>query len=147
MVDRAILGCDYIRYTTPAKLGANTSNEKLFTHKPREYSVKSLKDGALDLHFNLKRRDNDERFLDADKIGLVNLGPIALFSDCEVSTSSGKESESIDYVHIVCLMHKLSTSGSGHPDLSIGFPSTIIKRSRECSTNEIFISEVLVWSL
>ena len=54
-------------------------------------------------------------------IRLVNLAPIALFSNFKLTSSSGKHLEDISHSHIVSLMYKLITSSKDSNDLSIGF--------------------------
>ena len=67
---------------------------------------------------------------------LVNLGPIALFSNYELTTSSGKHMEYIDHAHLVCLIYKLITSSRGSDDLSIGFDRDRNRRQRELTNNK-----------
>ena len=67
---------------------------------------------------------------------LVNLGPIALFSNYKVTTSSGKHLENIDHAHIVSLMYKLLTSCKGSDDLSIGFDRDHTRRRNELTNNK-----------
>ena len=74
----------------------------------------------LDLDFVVLRVDNSNRYVDAKDIRLVNLGPIALFSNYKLTTSSGKHLE-VCHAHIVSLMYKLLTSSEDGNDLSIGF--------------------------
>ena len=45
---------------------------------------------------------------------LVNLRPIALFSDFKLATGSGKHLEDISHSHVVSLMHRLLTSSRGN---------------------------------
>ena len=52
---------------------------------------------------------------------MVNLRPIALFSNFKLTTSSGKHLEEISHAHIVSLMYKLLTSSKGSDDLSVCF--------------------------
>ena len=49
------------------------------------------------------------------------MGPIALFSNYKLTTSSGKHLEEISHAHIVSLMYKLLSSSKDSDDLSIGF--------------------------
>ena len=63
----------------------------------------------------------NNRYVGANDVRLVNLGPIDLFSNYELTTSSGKHLEEISHAHIVSLMHKLLTSSKDSDDLSIGF--------------------------
>ena len=74
--------------------------------------------------------------MDTSDIRLVNLGPIALFSDYNLTTSSGKHLEEISHAHIVSLMYKLSTSNKDSEDLSIGFDRSRDRRKRELTNNK-----------
>ena len=69
---------------------------------------------------------------------LVNLGPIALFSNYKLTTSSGKHLENIDHGHIVSLMYKLLTSSKRSDDLSIGFGRDRTRRRNELSNKKNF---------
>ena len=75
-------------------------------------------------------------YVDGNNIRLVNLGPIALFSNYKLTTSSGKHLENIDHAHIVSLMYKLLTSSRGSDDLSIGFDRDGNRRQRELTNNK-----------
>ena len=120
-VDRRILKCDYIRYS-PAEISTiNTAISQIYINIPREDSVISLLNSYIELNFDVLRVDNSNRYVDANDIRLVNLGPIALFSNYKLSTSSGKQLEEISHAHIVSLMYKLLTSSKDGDDLSIGF--------------------------
>ena len=75
-------------------------------------------------------------YVDANDIRLVNLGPIALFSNYKLTTSSGKHLEEISHAHIVSLMYKLLTSSKDSDDLSIGFDRNRDKRKRVLTNNK-----------
>ena len=131
-VDRRILKCDYIRFS-PAEISTiNTANSQIYINTPREDSVFSLLNSYLELDFDVLRVDKSNRYLDANDIRLVNLGPIALFSNYKLTTSSGKHLEEISHAHFVSLMYKLLTSNKDGNDLSIG-----IDRNRERRKNEL----------
>ena len=72
------------------------------------------------------KKTDISRYANGDDIRLVILGPIALFSNCILTTSSGKHSEDISHAHIVSLMYKLLTSSRGSDDLSVGFVRVLI---------------------
>ena len=88
----------------------------------------------LELNFDVLHAADNNRYVDANDIRLVNLGPIALFSNYKLTTSSGKHLEEISHAHIVSLMYKLLTSGKDGGDLSIGFDRNRGRRKNE-STN------------
>ena len=68
---------------------------------------------------------------------LVNEGPIALFSNYKLQSSSGKHIEEINLAHIICLMYKLITSARNTDDLSIGFDRDRGRTQREITINKI----------
>ena len=51
-------------------------------------------------------KSDKSRYANGDDIRLNNLGPIALFSNFKLTTSSGKHLEDIFHAHIVSLMYK-----------------------------------------
>ena len=87
----------------------------------------------LELNFDVLHAATNNRYADGNDIRLVNLGPIPLFSNYKLTTSSGKHLENIDHTHIVSLMYKLVTSGRGSDDLSIGFDRDRNRRQRGLS--------------
>ena len=74
-------------------------------------------------------------YVDGDDKSLVNIGPIALFSNYKVTTSSGKHLKEISYSHNVSLMYKLLTLSRGSDDLSFGFDHDRDRRRREITKN------------
>ena len=135
-VDRRIRKCDYIRYS-PAEISTiNTANSKIYINISREDSLISLLNSYVELNFDVLHAGNDNRYVDANDIRLVNLGPIALFSNFKLSTSSGKHLEEISHAHIVSLMYKLLTSSKDSDDLSIGFNRDRDKRKNELTNKK-----------
>ena len=135
-INRDILKCDYIRYSPSEISTINTANSQVYINIPREDSVISLLNSYLELNFDVLRADNSNRYVDNNDIRLVNLGPIGLFSNYRLTTSSGKHLENIDHAHIVSLMYKLLTSSKGSDDLSIGFDRDRIRRRNELTNNK-----------
>ena len=135
-IDRRILKCDYIR-CSPAEISTiNTTNSQIYINIPREDSVISLLNSYLELNFDVLRVDNSNRYVDANDIRLVNLGPIALFSNYKLTTSSGKHLEEISHAHIVSLMYKLLTSSKDGDDSSIGFDRNRGRRKNELTNKK-----------
>ena len=135
-IDRRILKCDYIRYS-PAEISTiNTVNSQIYINIPREDSVISLLNSYIELNFDVLRANNNNRYVDTNDIRLVNLGPIALFSNYKLTTSSGKHLEEISHAHIVSLIYKLLTSSRDSDDLSIGFDRNRGRRKNELSNNK-----------
>ena len=135
-VDRRILKCDYIRYS-PAEISTiNTPNSQIYINMPREDSVVSLINSYLDLNFKVIKKADDSRYGDGNDIRLVNLGPIALFSNFTLTTSSGKHLEDISHARLVSLLYKLITSSKNSDDLSIGFDRNSVRRREEMTNNK-----------
>ena len=135
-INRDILKCDYIRYSPSEISTINTANSQVYINIPREDSVISLLNSYLELNFDVLRADNSNRYIDNNDIRLVNLGPIGLFSNYKLTTSSGKHLENIDHAHIVSLMYKFLTSSKGSDDLSIGFDRDRTRRRNELTNNK-----------
>ena len=135
-VNRDILKCDYIRYSPSEISTINTANSQVYINIPREDSVIALLKSYLELNFDVLHATNNNRYVDCNDIRLVNLGPIALFSNYKLSTSSRKHLENICHVHIVSLIYKLISSSKGSDDLSIGFDRDRNRRQRELTNNK-----------
>ena len=90
----------------------------------------------IEINFDVLHAANNDRYVDANDIRLVNLGPIALFSNYKLTTSSGKHLEEISHGHIVSLMYKLLTSSKDGDDLSIGFDRNRGRRKNELTNNK-----------
>ena len=71
------------------------------------------------------RAGDQVRYADGDQIGIVNLGPIALYKKYRLTSSSGKAIEKIDNAHVYCLMYKLLSSSRNSDDSSFGFHRSI----------------------
>ena len=63
----------------------------------------------MSVEFEVLKND-DTRFDDGDEISLVNFGPVALFSEAKLTTSSRKHLEKVENLHPICSMYKLLTS-------------------------------------
>ena len=90
----------------------------------------------LEINFDVLHAVTKNRHVDANDIRLVNLGPIALFSNYMLTTLSSKQLEEISQAHIVSLMYKLLTSSKDSDDLSIGFDRNRGRRKNELSNNK-----------
>ena len=87
-------------------------------------------------NFDVLHAVKNNRYVDGNDIRLVNLGPIGLFSNYKLTTSSRKHLENNDHAHIISLMHKLLTSSKGSDDLSIGFDRDRTRRRNELTNNK-----------
>ena len=135
-VDRRILKCDYIRYSPAERTTINTLTSQIYIIIPREGSVISLLNSYLDLNFEVMKKPGDSRYGNGNDLRLVNLGRIALFSNFELTTSSGKHIEDISDAYLVSLMYKLITSSKNIDDPSIGFDRSSARRPDEMTTNK-----------
>ena len=84
----------------------------------------------------LLKKDDNSRYANGNDIRLVNLGPIAFFSNFKLTSSSGKHLEDISHAHFVSLMYKLITSSRDSNDLSIGFDYSRKRRKDELAPNK-----------
>ena len=91
---------------------------------------------CLDLHFEVIKKADDSRYANGYDIKLVNLGPIVLFSNFKLTTSSGKHLEDISHAHLVSLMYNLITSSKNSEDLSIDFDRSSASRREEITNNK-----------
>ena len=132
-IDRRNLKCENIRYSHAETSTINTPNSQIFITLPIEGSVTSLINSYLDLNFEVIKKTDDSRYANGDAIRLVNLGPIALFSNFKLTTSSGKHLREISHAHLVLLMYKLIISSEDDDDLSIGFDHSRNRRKDELS--------------
>ena len=78
--------CDFIRYSPSEKSTINSANSQIYNNIPSEDSVVSLLNSYLDLDFDVLHAATSNRYIDGKDIRLVNLGPIALFSSCILTT-------------------------------------------------------------
>ena len=67
---------------------------------------------------------------------MVNFGPVALFSEAKLTTSSGKHLEKVDNLHPICLMYKRLTSSQQISQLMYGFEESTTIRRQELTNNK-----------
>ena len=103
-VNRSILKCDYIRYPPSEISTINTTNSQICINIPRDDSVISLLNSYIDLNLDVVHAATNNKYADDNDIRLVHLGPKGLFSNYELTTSSGKHLEDISHTHIVSLL-------------------------------------------
>ena len=128
--------CDYNRWYSPSEISTiNTPNSQIYINIPREDSVISLLNSYIELNFDVLHAVTGNRYSDNDVVRLVNLEPIAFFSNYKLTTSSEKHSEDINHAHIVSLIYKLLTSSRGSDNLSIGFDRDRERRQEELTNN------------
>ena len=67
---------------------------------------------------------------------MVDLSPIALFSNFKLTTSSGQHVENIGHAYIVSLLYELITSARDTDDLSIDFDRSLDRRQQELTKDK-----------
>ena len=100
---------------------------------------KSLKDSFFESYFLMRSPGAGSWYANGAKITLVVLRPIALFSVNKFLTTSDKESDSFDYVHVICPVIKFLTSSKDRKTFLIVFSHELDDRQRECTTNKNFL--------
>ena len=105
-ITRYISKCDYIRYSSSEISAINTANSQIYINMSRENSVISLLNSYPDLNFDVLHAASNDRYVDNNEIRVVNLGPIALFSNYKLATSSGKHLEDIS--HLIVFLYCIS---------------------------------------
>ena len=78
---RSILKCDYIRYSTTEKSTKNTATSQIYMNILRKHSAIPVLTSYFDLHIDLVHAATNNGYAGNNDIRLVNLGPIALFSN------------------------------------------------------------------
>ena len=89
-----------------------------------------------ELIFEVIKKADKSRYANGIDRRLDHLGPIALFSNFKLTTTSGKLLEDISHARIVSFMYKLLTSNRSTDDLSIGFDRYRNRRPRELTENK-----------
>ena len=105
-----ILNCDFLRCSPAETSTKNAPSSQIYINIPGEDAVISLLIISADLSYDFIRKGDNNRYGNSNDIRLVNLGPIVLFSNFELTNSSGKHIEVINFAHLVFLMSKLKTS-------------------------------------
>ena len=67
---------------------------------------------------------------------MVNFGPVVLFSEAKLTTSSGKHLEKIDNLHPICFVYKLLTSKQQKSRLMYEFEESIAIRRQELTNHK-----------
>ena len=96
----------------------------------------SLLNSYLDLNFDVVHAATNNRYADGNDIRLVNLGPVSLFSNYKLATSSGKHLKDVSHAHNVSLMYKLITTAKDMNNRSIGFDRDRTRRRNELTNNK-----------
>ena len=134
-VNKSNLKTDHVRYSPSELSTINAAISQKYIISSREVSV-FLLNIYLHINFDVVHAATNIRYADGNDIRLVNLGPIALFSNYKLTTGSGKLSRDIIHAHIVSLMFKLKPSAKDSNDLSFEFDRDRNRRQRELTINK-----------
>ena len=127
---------DFIKYSPSSLATVNKNNySNLSISLPREDAYICLQHSFLSVEFEVLKND-DTRYADGDQISLINFGPVALFSDAKLTTSSSKYLEKSDNWHPISLMYKLLTSSQQTSQLMFGFEESTTIRRQELTNNK-----------
>ena len=117
----------------------NTANSQVYINTPREEAVISLLNSYLGSYFEVIKKADNSRYgngNDSNDIRLVNLGPIALFRNFELTTYSCKHLEDFSNAHTVSSLKKLVTSANDTDVLSFGFNRNLRRSQEELTKNK-----------
>ena len=134
-LEKPIHKIDFIKYNPSSLATVNITNSNISVSLPREDAYICLQNSFISLEFEVLK-NNDSRYIDGDEISLVNFGPISLFSEAKLTTSSGKHLEKVDNLHAVSLIHKLLTSTKSTSQLMYGFEEDTTIRKQELTDNK-----------
>ena len=134
-LEKPIHKIDFIKYNPSSLATINNANSNLGISLPREDAYICLQNSFISLEFEVLK-NNNTRYTNGDEISLVNFGPISLFSEAKLTTSSGKHLEKVDTLHPICLMYKLLTSTSRTSQLLCGFEQSTTIRRQELTNNK-----------
>ena len=134
-MDKPIHRTDFIKYSPSSLATINNNNSNISIIFPREDAYICLQNSYISLEFEVLKND-DTRYADGDQISLVNFGPVALFSEAKLTTSSGKHLEKVDNLHPISLMYKLLTSNQQTSQLMYGFEESQATRRQELTNNK-----------
>ena len=134
-MDKPIHKIDFIKYSPSSLATINNNNSNISIIFPREDAYICLQNSYISLEIEVLEND-DTRYADGDQISLVNFGPVALFSEAKLTTSSGKHLEKVDNLHPVCLIHKLLTSNQQTSQLMYGLEESQATRRQELTNNK-----------
>ena len=135
-LDKPIHKIDFIKYSPNALSTVNNNNSNISISLPREDAYICLQNSYITVDFEVLKHADDTRYVNNDAIGLVNFGPVALFSEAKLTTSSGKHLEKVDNLHVISLMYKLLTSQQQVTELLSGFEESEAIRRLELTNNK-----------
>ena len=109
VLEKPIHKNDFITYSPSSLATINNANSKISISLPRKDTYICLQLSYISLEFEVLKND-ETRYAVGNEIVLVNFGPVALFSEAKLTTSSGKHLEKIGNLHPISWMYKCLTS-------------------------------------
>ena len=134
-LEKPIHKIDFIKYSPSSLATINNANSNVSISLPREDAYICLQNSYLSLEFEVLK-NNDTRYANGDEICLVNFGPISLFSEAKLTTSSGKHLENVDNLHPISLMYKCLTSTQQTSQLMYEIEESTDVRRQELTNNK-----------
>ena len=134
-LEKPIHKIELIKYSPSSLATVNNANSNISISLPKEDAYICLQNSYISLEFEVHKIDNT-RYTNGDEISLVNFGPVALFSEAKLTTSSGKHLEKVDNLHPNSLMIKILTSTQQTSQLMYGFEETSTIRRQELTNNK-----------
>ena len=134
-LEKPIHKIDFKKYSPSSLATINNNNSNISISLPREDAYICLQHSFISVEFEVLKND-DTRDVDNDQVSLVNFGPVALFSEAKLTTSSGKHLEKVDNLHPISLMYKLLTSTYQTSQLLYGFEESTAIRRQELTNNK-----------
>ena len=134
-LEKPIHKIDFIKYSPSSLATINNAISNVSISSPREEAYICLQNSYISLEFEVLK-NNNTRYANNDETSLINFGPVALFSEAKLTTSSGKHLEKVDNLHPISLMPKLLTSGSQTSQLLYGFEESTTIRRQELTNNK-----------
>ena len=134
-LEKPIHKIDFIKYSPSSLATININNSNISISLPREDACICLQNSYISSEFEVLKNDNT-RYANNDKINLVNFGPVALFSEAKLTTSSGKHLEKVEKLQPICLMYKLLTSSQQTSQLMYGLEESTTIRRQELTNNK-----------
>ena len=97
--DKPIHEIDFIKYSPTSLATINDNNSNISIILPREDPYICSQTSNISVDFEVLKQD-EPRYADGDQISVNNFGPVALFSEAKLTTSSGKHLEKVDILHM-----------------------------------------------
>ena len=135
ILEKTIHEIDFIKYGPSSLATVNNANSNISVSLLREDAYICLQNSYILVEYKVLK-NNNTRYADGGEITLVNFGPVALFSEAKLVTSSGKHLEKVDNLHPFCIMYKLLTSKQQTSQLIYGLEDSVTIRRQELTNHK-----------